>query len=286
MDPERSNQLIAHFEHDGLSPAVVAEFHDIIRDHYRQRGRSFAWRETRDPYRILVSEVMLQQTQTSRVVDKYEQFLGLFPDFETLAAAPLRAVLESWQGLGYNRRAVALHRIAQEVAQRYDGRLPSSPDALRALPGVGPYTAAAVAALAFDQPTIFVETNIRQVFLHFFFAGSEGVPDRDILPLVEATLDRKRVREWYWALYDYGAALKKSGNITTRSAHYRKQSPFAGSNRELRSEILKLLLAHSSLIEAEIVSLLKRDPAHVRRNLAQLQSEGFIAITERGVSLV
>ena len=272
-------------QQEGLSAKAIEAFRDVVYEHYRRSGRLFPWRTTDDPYCILVSEVMLQQTQTARVLAKYERFIDAFPDLASLAAAPLHAVLEAWQGLGYNRRALALHRLAQTVVGSFAGRLTSSPELLVQLPGVGRYTAGAVAALAFNQPTVFVDTNIRAVFLHFFFPGQQGVSDRQVLPLVEATLDRASPREWYYALFDYGAMLKVSENHTRRSAHYRRQTPFKGSNRELRGQVLRLLLAHPGLSEAEIGEALQEGAGRVGDMLRQLEREGFLTIEDGRVNL-
>ena len=232
-----------------LSGDQVRQFRGIIYRHYRAHKRAMPWRQTKNPYHILVSEIMLQQTQVDRVMGKYGEFLAKFPDFETLARAPWPEVLAIWQGLGYNRRALALKRLAQGVMENWGGTLPTSAEDLRSLPGIGPATAGALLAFAFAQPVAFIETNIRRVFLHFFFADREGVTDREILPLVEETLDRKRVRDWYYALMDYGAELKGSfPNPNRRSAHYARQSPFAGSNREVRGFILKKLLEEPVLL--------------------------------------
>jgi A/G-specific adenine glycosylase len=283
---------------DGVTPALVPLFQRIIYDYYHCAGRSFPWRETTDPYSVLVSEIMLQQTQTGRVVEKYQQFLATFPDFSSLAAAPLEAILRVWQGLGYNRRAIALQKIAQKVVSDYQGQLPSSPAELVAFPGIGPYTASAVAALAFNQPTVFIETNIREVYLYFFFTAHAGassagegggisarIHDKELMPLIEATLDRQNPREWYWALYDYGAALKKSGNLNQKSAHYHRQSKFEGSNRELRGQILRRLLAEGSASAEYLAACLNQDPQRVSGILSALDAEGFVILDARGVRL-
>lgn len=151
------------------------------------------WRETRDPYRIIVSEIMLQQTQVDRVRAKYETFLAAFPDLAALASAPLDRVLAAWQGLGYNRRAVALHRCARILEREHRGQVPDDTAALVALPGVGAATAASIRAFAFDAPVVFLETNIRRVFIHEFFPGREAVADGELLPLVAAALDESYV---------------------------------------------------------------------------------------------
>ena len=260
-----------------LTVHQVAEFREIIYARYRTTARPLPWRVTSDPYAILVSEIMLQQTQVDRVIGKYVAFLTLFPDFAALAQATLQEVLGAWQGLGYNRRALALKQCAETVMNNHDGTLPCSIEALQALPGIGPYSARAIAAFAFGLPTVFIETNIRAVFIHHFLENRQGVKDSEILPLVAATLDRTNPRDWYNALMDYGVMLKKShDNPARRSAHHVRQTPFRGSNRELRSRILKALLATPCLTGEEIIALLGADAEKVRLNMAQLEKEGFI----------
>lgn len=260
-----------------LSPSKVKRFRGVVYRHYETHGRAMPWRETRNPYRILVSEIMLQQTQVERVAGKYGEFLARFPDFKSLARAPLPEILAAWQGLGYNRRALALKRLARRVVAEWAGRLPATDKDLRTLPGIGPATARAILAFAFERPVAFIETNIRRVFLHCFFAGREGVTDREILPLVEATLDRERVRTWYYALMDYGAGLKGQGlNPNRRSAHYARQSPFAGSDRQIRGHILRILLDQPDISVEELVAALNGSPVRVLVILQQLQEEGFL----------
>jgi A/G-specific adenine glycosylase len=261
-----------------LSSDARHAFRAIIYDYYRTDGRKLPWRETDDPYHILVSEIMLQQTQVERVIGKYDVFITAFPDFHALAQAPLQEILTVWQGLGYNRRAIALKKIAEIVVSTYNGTLPSRSDELLKLPGIGRYTAAALVTFAFHQPTVFIETNIRTVFIHFFFHGQDTIKDNEILPLVEQTLDTAHPRRWYYALMDYGAMLKQQHpNPNRRSAHYHKQSAFKGSNRELRGMILRALTRRGSeMSERELVQTLKMDPERVRGILVQLHDEGFI----------
>jgi A/G-specific adenine glycosylase len=263
-----------------MSAENICQFRGIIYAYYRKHGRSFPWRQTSNPYHILVSEIMLQQTQTSRIVQKYPGFISEFPDFDSLAAAPLSAILKAWQGLGYNRRALALQKTSQTVMNSFGGMLPSSPEILVTLPGIGKYTAAAIAVFAFNRPEVFIETNIRTVFTHFFFQDSNTVADKQIEPLVNTVLDRENPCQWYYALFDYGVMLKKTGNLARKSAHYRKQSPFKGSNREIRSQVVRLLLDNSPLSEVEIIKQLNWAPERVTNNLRQLQTEGLIGIAE------
>ncbi|WAI01407.1 HhH-GPD family protein [Methanogenium organophilum] len=232
-------------ESDGnlLSSEAVTEFRDIIRQYYHANRREMAWRETRDPYAIFVAEVMLQQTQVARVHTKYPEFLAAFPDFATLAEAPLEEVLRVWQGMGYNRRAKMLRDAARIVMETFGGRLPETPEELVTLPGIGPATAASIVAFAYNTPVVFIETNIRRVFIHFFFPHEEKVHDDRIRPLVRQTLYRENPREWYYALMDYGAMLKNIVvNPNRRSHGYTVQPSFAGSDREIRGRVLRYLL--------------------------------------------
>jgi A/G-specific adenine glycosylase len=260
-----------------LSFQQIRRFQKMVYDHYRRNGRKLPWRKTRNPYKILLSELMLQQTQVKRVIEKYKEFLRRFPTIESLARAPLRAILETWQGLGYNRRAVALKRLAATIVDDYGGKIPSDIELLKALPGVGAATAGAVLAFAFDKPAVFVETNIRSVFIHHFFNDGDGVKDSKVLPLVEQTLDQKKPRQWYYALMDYGVALKEQHpNPSRRSAHYAKQSPFEGSLRQVRGMILRALVKDPGMTEAALVKEIDRDVERVSKCLNQLCKEGFI----------
>ncbi|MHB0976377.1 MAG: HhH-GPD family protein [Candidatus Aquicultorales bacterium] len=260
-----------------FSDEAVEVFHGVVYDYYRYRGRSLPWRDTADPYRILVSEIMLQQTQAERVISKYEELVAHFPGFRTLAEAPLREVLAAWQGLGYNRRGLALQRTARLVVEEHAGKLPADHRVLETFPGIGKATAASICAFAFGLPTVFIETNIRAVFIHFFFEGRAAIPDREILPLVEKTLDKDNPREWYYALMDYGVRLKKEHkNPSRKSAHYKRQSPLEGSNRQLRSRIIKTLLQSKALGPAELEELLEPGTGRVPYNLLELTREGLI----------
>lgn len=255
----------------------VAIFQKTICEYYRKERRSFPWRETDDPYKILVSEIMLQQTQTDRVLKKYDRFVHVFPHFQSLAEAPLIDVMRQWQGLGYNRRALALKRASEIVISQFNGKLPSDVKLLKTLPGIGYATASAICAFAFNQPMVFVETNIRTVFIHFFFQDKEMIYDNEILPLVQKTLNLEHPRQWYYALMDYGAWLKKSYlNPSRKSFAYRKQPPFPASNRYIRGQIVKLLVRDSFISNHTLVGKLKVGKKRINENLHALQKEGFI----------
>jgi A/G-specific adenine glycosylase len=266
-----------HFSRDNNSHPGIQEFQQMVLSYYNNYGRKMAWRDTNDPYLILVSEIMLQQTQVERVKIKFPEFIEVFPDFASLAVAPLAHVLSVWQGMGYNRRAIAIQKCAIRVMDEYNGILPADVNLLATFPGIGRATASSIAAFAFNLPVVFIETNIRRVFIHFFFSDTDTVSDADLLPIVEKSLYRENPRVWYWALMDLGSALKKTvPNPNRRSVHYSKQSRFEGSDREIRGSILKLLLKEFSLEDEEIFGYIAEDPYRVRKILGDLEREGFI----------
>lgn len=255
----------------------IKKFQEDVWKHYAAHKRTLPWRSTKDPYKILVSEMMLQQTQVERVKGYYQAFLDRFPDMEALAGAPLSDVLVLWKGLGYNRRAVNLKKTA-EIIVANGVKFPKEYSALLALPGIGPSTAGALMNFSYGVATAFIETNIRSVFLHFFFKGESGVSDAEILVLVEKTMDQKNPREWYYALYDYGVMLKKTiGNPNARSKHYKKQSAFKGSNRELRAKILFYLVEKKKTTMGILVKKFGSDEERVRKNIEAFEKEGLIS---------
>lgn len=254
-------------------------FITLVWDFYREHGRyDLPWRKTEDPYAILVSEIMLQQTQVDRVIPKYHSFMKRFSTVTMLADASQDILLREWKGLGYNRRALNLKRAAEIIVSNYGATVPNETHALISLPGIGPYTAAAVQAFAFNQPSVVIETNIRTVFIKHFFSteSPEKIHDKDILVLIEKTLDRERPREWYSALMDYGAHIKKTeGNLSRRSKGYARQPSFRGSNRENRSRILELLF-EKPRTKAQIVQELS--DSRTEENILALLKEGFIVL--------
>ncbi len=254
-------------------------FRKHVLDYWRRHGRhELPWRKTTDPYHILVSEVMLQQTQVDRVIPKYLEFFTAFPTFRALSRAPVARVLKVWQGLGYNRRALMLQRCAEAVVSKHGGRLPEEYDLLIALPGIGPYTAGAVSAFAFNIARPMIETNIRRVYIHHFFPGKKNVSDAQLLPVVERTMDIKNARRWYSALMDYGTYLvTQTENPNTRSRHYVRQAKFEGSDRKVRGAILRALVTQPRLIAPVLAQEVQEPVARVRNLLLKLEKEGFIA---------
>jgi A/G-specific adenine glycosylase len=247
---------------------------------YKQNGRhNLPWRKTTDPYNIVVSELMLQQTQVARVIPKYREFLKRFPTARRLAAAPLREVLTEWQGLGYNRRAKFLWQSAQAVTVEHDGRWPRTFEGLRALPGIGNYTASAVLSFAHNEARALIETNVRTAYLHHFFLDKEKVPDTDLLPIVERTLDQLNAQEWNWALMDYGAYLKGVvGNANSRSSTYKKQSNFKESNRYVRGAIMRVLVAAPCTETSLCNKLPEIGKERIKLQLDALLGEGLVVL--------
>jgi len=265
------------YRKNGLNPEIIKIFQDLIYSYYKNYGRDFPFRNTITPYNVLVSEIMLQQTQTGTVSEKFLKFTELYPNFISLAETPLENILKAWQGLGYNRRAVALKKIAEIVIREYNGELPNSLDALKSFPQIGHNTASSIIIFAFNEPAIFIETNIRRVFLYFFFSQKQSVKDKEILPLIHDTMDIKNPRNWYYALMDYGVMLKKKHpELNKKSAHYRKQSQFKGSNREIRGKILKVLLDKKSVTEIELIKMFNVKPERINNVLDRMVMEGFL----------
>jgi A/G-specific adenine glycosylase len=249
--------------------------------YYVTDGRHYLpWRKTTNPYRILVSEVMLQQTQVDRVIPKYQAFLKQFPTVTKLAEASLGDVLKAWQGLGYNRRAKLLWQCAKAVVNEYGGRFPKTYDGLKLLPGIGPYTAGAVLAFAYNEAVPLIETNVRTVYLHHFWpSDATDVTDKEILARVTKTLPKAHAREWYAALMDYGSYLKKTvGNHNARTKNYQKQSTFKGSDRQLRGAILRSLVSGQKSRATLLTELHSFSDLQVDVQLVKLKAEALIEV--------
>jgi A/G-specific adenine glycosylase len=263
---------------DPQNHSDILAFRNIIFSYFKENGRShLPWRTDYNPYDIFISEVMLQQTQVDRVIDKFTEFRKHFPDFETLATSELSDLLAQWQGLGYNRRALSLRKAAQMIVSEFNGVLPDQPELLVKLPGIGPATASSITAFAFNKPVIFLETNIRTVIIHHFFKNSESVEDARLLEIAGNILDKKYPRKWYSALMDYGTMLKKTiGNLSRQSNTYKKQSTFKGSRREIRGKILKQLLITPQLTPGKLASYLSQTQEILLPVLEQLTRENII----------
>jgi A/G-specific adenine glycosylase len=271
-------------------PSLSKEEKELVKavlEHYKAYGRhDLPWRKTVSPYNIVVSELMLQQTQVARVIPKYQQFLKTFPTVRRLAQASLGDVLKEWQGLGYNRRAKFLWQAAQAVVSKHKGVWPETFEGLKSLPGIGEYTAGAVMNFAYNTPVPLIETNVRTVYIHHLFKHAQKIPDKELLPIIERTLDMSNPREWNWALMDYGSHLKAVvGNLNKKSKVYQKQSHFKTSNRYVRGAIIREL-SKGPLTEVELYKELDDiEKERSKLQLATLCDEGLVVKNEWGYRL-
>ncbi len=298
-----------------LQTATIQQFQKWVYSFFEKYGKQYPWRLSSDPYQILVSEFMLQQTQTERVIPKFIDFIERFPTVLHLAAAKQNEVLQLWQGLGYNRRALFLHQTAYFIQKKHHGQIPKKQDLLTALPGIGSYTAAAIQAFAFNIPSVVIETNIRTVYIYHFFTQNDihmqksnslkrKIPDEDLLPLIEQTLDIHNPRKWYNSLMDYGAHIKKKHtNPSKRSKQHTVQTPFIGSNRQIRGAIIRQLTQFDTLTYTQLLQAVFQDInrssrlkgvgtnithsnlERIEKNLNLLIKEGFIVKKENTIQL-
>jgi len=256
----------------------IDNFKSTVWEFYRANKREFAWRNNPTQYGVVVSEIMLQQTQTNRVKEKYNSFLQVFPSFEDLARADLSEVIKQWVGLGYNRRALALHGIAQRIVRDYKGLLPDDIEVLKTFKGLGHATASSIVAFAHNKPTVFIETNIRAVFLHTFYLQQEEIHDNELMPFVELSVDQTNPREWYYALMDYGVHVKKlHKNPSRKSLHHTVQSKFEGSDRQIRGAIVKVFAFRPATTLLELKGELPFDEDRIEKQYTALVKEGFIS---------
>jgi len=258
--------------------ATIKKFQGFVNRYYQSYGRhDLPWRGNYEPYQVLVSELMLQQTQVDRVVPKFSSFMERFSTLESLASSPVADVVRQWQGLGYNRRGLLLQRASQVILKDFQGIVPSETSQLLALPGIGPYTAAAVQAFAFNLPAVVIETNIRTVYISHFFHESYNIEDSELVPMIQKSIDLSSPRLWYSALMDYGTYLKSVlPNPSRKSKTYAKQSRFVGSNRQVRGAILTRLASSVKMSEVELIESLSFTYERLKPALAQLLKEGFI----------
>ncbi len=256
---------------------LLNEFSETVAFWYVRNGRSFPWRETDDPYRILLSELMLQQTQTQRVEPKYAEFISLWPDLQSIGAASLTDILLRWKGLGYNRRAKALKDIAVKSAE-WGYTLPCDYEALLTFPMIGPATASAILAFSYNVRSVYLETNIRRVILHYFFSQEESVPDREVRRVLELLADlQSDYRSWYYALMDIGVVLRNLGvNPNRRSRHYAKQSPFENSFRQVRSTLLDIITTTGRVSLESLDRTLSFDRERIEAALESLEKDDLV----------
>ncbi len=240
---------------------MIQQFRETVYRYFDTKVREdMPWRDDPSPYRVLVSEFMLQQTQVSRVIPYFTAFLSRWKSIEQLALAPLSEILKVWQGLGYNRRAKFLHDSAKCIAKDFAGTLPQTRESLLTLPGIGEYTAAAILVFAFNKAEIVLETNIRRAIIHYFYSQQEKVTEQEVRFFVEKTMDRQNPRRWYWALMDYGYWLRfEVANDNRKSSQYVLQSPFRGSRRQVRGSVLRILSQHSRLEKQELLQKIQQD---------------------------
>ena len=260
---------------------LLNNFKNCVWDYYRNHFRSMPWRSDINPYYVMVSELMLQQTQVQRVLVKFDEFILKFPTIKSLADATLSDVLEAWIGLGYNRRAKFLKQSAEIIVNVRNNEFPQTLEQWISLPGFGKNTASAVLVYSQNEPLAFIETNIRTVFIHHFFEDFESINDKDIEALILATLDKDNPREWYWALMDYGTFLKKEyGNISRKSSSYTTQSKFQGSFRQKRAKVLKEIVTRKVVSFDELQQITAYESEILESALEKLVQENFIR-TER-----
>jgi A/G-specific adenine glycosylase len=279
-----------------VTPATV-ELQSAILGWYDAHGRSLPFRATSDPYAVLVSEVMAQQTQISRVGEAWASFLAAFPTIRALADATPADVLRAWRGLGYNRRALNLWRAAQVVVADHEGELPRDVAALEGLPGIGPYTARAVAAIAFGQPVGAVDTNVRRVLARALTGSRDGIPAARLQAVADAAVPAGRSADWTHALMDVGATRCRpaaprcdgcpardlcryattGGELEAARATRRggREQPFAATSRWLRGRILDRLRDASGWVVLDAPIGL-HDRAAVEAALVDLAAEGLV----------
>lgn len=260
-----------------LIQSDILQFRGLLQAHYTKHYREMPWREDTNPYYVMVSEIMLQQTQVARVIPKFNAFIDVFPDFHSLATASLVEVLALWSGLGYNRRAKFLKGAAELISSHYGGQLPTEHEELVKLPGIGAATASAILVYSFNRPLIFIETNIRQVIIYHYLMDTEVVDDIEIELIMKQLVDRDNARGFYWAMMDYGTYLKKEvGNLNKRSNKYTKQSKFQGSLRQKRGQIIRELLS-SEKSKEELIDLTKGEYKVIEKILSNLVAEELIS---------
>jgi len=272
----------------------IVKFLTTLQSHYLAQGRhTMPWRLNTSPYSVLISEIMLQQTQVDRVEPKYQQFISELPDFQALAITPAQNVIKLWQGLGYNRRALYLQGTAKKVVSNFGSTLPHNRKSLESLPGIGPSTSGAILAYCFDDPVVFIETNVRRVLIYHFCTDEDNISDSQLTATLESILlmlpgQYFTPQTFYWAMMDYGTYLKSAvANPNRKSKHYTKQSKFVGSDRQLRGAIIQKLSQVSFSTKSELASLAssKNQQSNFTQILVDLEGEGFICSNKKGYCL-
>lgn len=263
-----------------LNSQDIELFRERIFDFYQSNRRSFPWRETTDRYAVMVSEIMLQQTQAERVSGKYMAWMERFPDTKALSSASLRDVLALWSGLGYNSRCQRLQSCAKVIMDRFDGVVPASPEVLKTLPGIGEYSCRSIPVFADNLDVAAVDTNIRRIIIHEFTLP-EDIPKREIQAAADQLLPKSRSREWHNALMDYGSLC-----LTSRSTGIRpltRQSKFQYSKRWYRGRLLKELVSSEFLLLEELEEKYGTCPWGLQEIINELVGEGLVDESEHPV---
>ena len=260
----------------------ISAFQKKMLRFYRLHGRhTLPFRKTQNPYRIAVSEIMLQQTQVDRVIPFYRAWITKWPSWRSLAIAPTRSLLASWSGLGYNRRALHLRDAARIISKRYHGKFPTSATILESLPGFGPYTARAVLIFAFNANEVTVDTNIRRVLIYELHMPPT-LSVQATWQLAKRVLPLGKSRDWHNALMDYAALrLPKTPHILPLS----KQKPFKGSLREIRGAIIRELTSQPRITRASIARKVKRSVPDVTAAIRSLKRDGLVSTKGNSVFL-
>ena len=261
----------------------IVSFRRKVLRFYEQHSRDLPWRKTTDPYKITISEIMLQQTQVERVIPKYYEWIAQWPNWRKLARASNSELLRAWSGLGYNRRALFLGRLAKAVVEQHAGKLPDRPEELEKLPGIGPYTSRAILIFAFNQPLATIDTNIRRVLL-YEFGLPVSTPMTEIEAVAYRVLPKSRSRDWHNGLMDYSrlALPKQLATIPPIS----RQSRFEGSGRQVRGEIIRQLLRHQPVDISGVAKLMNRELIEVRQIAESMAREGVVRLNGERVWLV
>lgn len=265
-----------------VSDDEIKAFRRKILRFYRTHGRQLPWRTTTDPYRITIAEIMLQQTQVERVIPKYEAWIAQWPDWSSLSRASTEQLLRVWSGLGYNRRALFLGKLANALVHQFKGQLPHDPALLETLPGIGPYTSRAILIFAFNRPLATVDTNIRRVLIHQF--GLSPSTSLETIRLFAERLVPKRLsRDWHNGLMDYSrlALPKQLAGVPPLS----RQTRFEGSARQVRGEIIRMLLKGGTVTFRRICRATGRDLPTVERIAAGMAKDGLILLTKGKLNL-
>ena len=255
-----------------FSPERIQEFQKKVFSFYKKYGRELPWRKTTDPYKILLSELMLQQTQVNRVILYYEKWISRWPTIHALASASLAEVLQAWMGLGYNTRAINLHKAARKIVAEFNNDVLEAMKQYKEIPGVGRYTSQAVQIFSTNANLVTVDTNIRRIFIKEFNLP-EKVSDKALWELAERCLPRGKSRDWHNALMDYGALFltaKKTG-IKPKT----QQSQFEGSDRQIRARILRCLLKEKMSL-SELEKTVRIEQIRLRQILDKMMNEKII----------